>query len=219
MTPPTRYDITRPLRSGLAGWPGDTPFDFRLAWSRANGAAVNVGAVTMSVHAGTHADAPFHFDDAGATAVDALDLDAFLGPALVADVIGTAPVIRAADLAAAGVRDGGPPRVLLKTNAWPDEDDRFPNAIPVLGPDACDALRHCGVILLGVDLPSVDALDSKTLPVHRSLAAAGIQILEGLVLADVPPGPYELVALPLRLAGGDGAPVRAVLLPFRAPGG
>ena len=79
------HDITIPVREGLAGWPGDTPYEFGLAWSRASGATVNVGRISASIHTGTHVDAPFHFDDSGAT-VDALGLGPFLGPGRVVDV-------------------------------------------------------------------------------------------------------------------------------------
>jgi len=203
---PRIYDVTVPVREGLAGWPGDTPFEFALAWSRAAGATVNVGRISASIHTGTHVDAPFHFDDAGAT-VDALALDPFLGPARVVDVRGLA-VIGVEDLRPIDL--DGAPRLLLRTGGWEDHS-RFPASIPVVGEGVADLLRERGVVLLGVDVPSVDPLDSKGLPNHRALAAAGVAILEGLDLAAVPPGVYELIALPLRLAGADGAPVRAVL--------
>jgi len=209
------YDITLPLHTRLAGWPGDTLFDFHLAWQQSAGASVNVGALTMSVHTGTHADAPFHFDAEGAT-VDALPLDAFLGPARVLDVraaiVSRGPGARltAADLAPAGPDLAHAPRLLLRTDAWTDHT-RFPEAVPTLAEDAVALLSAQGVRLVGVDLPSVDALDSTTLPVHRALHRAGIQILENLDLRNVPAGRYELIALPLKLAGADGAPVRAVL--------
>ncbi len=200
------YDITLPVREGLPGWPGDTPYRFRLGWSIAGGAPVNVGEVTASIHTGTHVDAPFHFDDAGAT-VEALDLTPFLGPARVADLRGR-PVIGVADLASLDL--AGTPRLLLRTGGWADHS-RFPGSIPVLDRDVPAFLRDRGVILLGVDVPSVDPIDSKDLPIHHALGAAGIAILESVDLDGVPPGVYELIALPLRLVGADGSPVRAVL--------
>jgi len=198
--------VTIPLREGLAGWPGDTPFSFRLAWSRAAGAAVNVGRIAASLHAGTHVDAPFHFADDG-PAVDALPLGPFLGPARVVDVVGK-PVIRRADLESLDL--AATPRLLLRTGGWPDHA-RFPDSIPVIDDDVPAWLRERGVILLGLDVPSVDPLDSKTLPIHHALHAAGIAILESLALEGVPPGVYELIALPLKVVGADGAPVRAIL--------
>jgi arylformamidase len=102
------------------------------------------------------------------------------------------------------------PRVLLRTDAWLDPE-RFPERIPVLGTAVPAWLASRGVILVGVDVPSVDALDSKDLPIHHGLGRHGIAILENLRLAEIPAGLYELIALPVKLAGADGAPVRAIL--------
>ena len=206
------HDITRPLRDSLAPWPGDTAFTFRLNWQMAAGAPVNVGAVTMGVHNGTHADAPRHFLPDGATA-EALPLDALVGPAVVLDLSARpdrcAPVTRD-DLAPALASLADAPRLLLKTGASPDPS-RFPAAIPTLAPGVVAFLGERGVRLLGVDVPSVDVLDSKDLPNHHALAAANVVILENLDLHAVGPGVYELMALPLPIVGGDAAPVRAVL--------
>jgi len=203
---PRIIDISRIVHAGLAGWPGDTPYRFTLAWSRALGATVNVGRVEASIHTGTHVDAPFHFDDAAPT-IEALDLAPFLGPAAVVDVSGRDPIqvrdIEAAPLEAA-------PRLLLRTGGWPD-DATFPESIPTLAPEVPAYLQSRGVVLIGLDVPSVDALDSKDLPIHHALASSGIAILEGLDLANVQVGVHELIALPLKLNGADGSPVRAIL--------
>jgi arylformamidase len=200
------YDVSRPLHDGLACWPGDAPYRFQWSWKRSAGASVNVGQISLSVHAGTHADAPYHFDGAGAT-IDALPLTAYLGPARVIDVRGQTLIRRAhllpCDLSAT-------PRLLLRTDAWTDPT-RFPETIPVVDSDVPDWLGERGVVLLGVDVPSVDPIDSKNLANHHALGRNQIAILESLLLKDVPAGVYELVALPLRLAGADGAPVRAIL--------
>ena len=207
----TVYDITRALRHDLAPWPGDTPFDYRLTWRMAEGAAVNVGALTMGTHNGTHADAPLHYQADGA-AIDALDLSVFAGPACVADVSAAGvSVITREPLAPAAVHlRNGVPRLLLKTGAWPD-DAKFPERIPTLAPDVPVWLAGLGVRLLGLDVPSVDTIESKDLPIHHALGAAGILILESLDLSRVEEGLYELIALPLRIAGADAAPVRAIL--------
>jgi arylformamidase len=207
--PPLIYDITRPVSEDLACWPGDTPFSFRLTARIEDRESVNVGEVRMSVHTGTHLDAPFHFDSRAVT-VDALSLEALVGPAVVVDVTGQDPIGPAA---LSGLDLGGAPRLLLKTGGWPDPS-RFPDRVPVLAPKMPEWLRERGVCLVGLDVPSVDALDSKTLPIHHALNAAGIRILEGLRLEGVVPGRYELIALPLRLTGADGAPVRAILRPL-----
>lgn len=207
------FDITLTLRDGLAGWPGDTPYRFDLAWSKAEGATVNVGRISTSLHVGTHVDAPFHFHDSG-PAVDALALDPFLGPARVADVRGRA-IIRVEDLAPLDL--AGTPRLLLRTDAWVDRA-RFPDRVPVLHGDVPGYLEGEGVILLGVDVPSVDAIDSKDLPIHHALLRAGIAILESVDLTRIAPGAYELIALPLKIRGGDGSPVRAILRRDAPPG-
>jgi len=203
----TIHDVTIPLSAGVACWPGDRPYDLRLAWDQEDGASVNVGAVTSSLHNGTHVDAPFHFK-AGGNTVDQLDLSAFIGPALVLDVSGKDP-IRLEDLERPG--QSLEPRLLLRTGAWRDHT-AFPTIIPTLAPDVPAALAARGVVLIGVDVPSVDVLDSKELPIHHALAKSGIQIVESLALDAVPEGRCHLIALPLRLVGADASPVRAVLV-------
>jgi arylformamidase len=205
------HDITLTLRDALPCWPGDTPFRFDLAWSKAEGATVNVGRVSTTVHIGTHVDAPFHFDDGGTT-VDALKLDPFLGPARVVDVRGH-PVIRVEDLN--GFDLSNTPRFLLRTDGWLDHS-HFPESIPVLDRDVPAYLNEQGVILLGLDVPSVDQIDSTDLPIHLALGSFGISILESVDLTRVEPGVYELIALPLKIGGGDGSPVRAVLREIEA---
>lgn len=200
------HDITLTLRDALPCWPGDTPFRFDLAWSKADGATVNVGRVSTSIHIGTHVDAPFHFDDSGTT-VDALALDPFVGPALVVDVRGRG-IIGVEDLI--GFDLSTTPRLLLRTDGWLDHS-RFPESIPVLDRAVPSYLREQGVILLGVDVPSVDQIDSTDLPIHLALGSFRISILESVDLTRVEPGVYELIALPLKVAGGDGSPVRAIL--------
>jgi arylformamidase len=200
------YDISITLREGVACWPGDTPYAWQWSWKRSQGASVNVGQLRMSVHTGTHTDAPFHFADDGATA-DSLDLVPYVGPARVVEVR-QRPLIRIEDLAPFDFSHR--PRILLRTDAWRDHA-RFPEQIPVLDQDVPAWLAARGIILFGIDLPSVDGLDSKDLPIHHALGRHGISILENLSLADVPAGMYELIALPLKLAGADGAPVRAIL--------
>ena len=201
-------DISHPLTNDLAPWPGDTPFHFELRWKMATGATVNVGAVQMGVHNGTHADAPFHFDPKGET-IDRAELSAFFGPALVVDV-GHCSTIAMSSLERweTALRDA--PRLLLKTSAWSDTKV-FPKEIPTIPRDLPPWLQARGVKLLGLDVPSVDAIDSKDLPNHHALAAAGITIIESLDLSEVETGMYHFAALPLKIAAGDAAPVRAIL--------
>lgn len=199
-------DISRPMRNDTAGWPGDVPFAFNLSWRKAAGASVNVGAITGSVHTATHCDAPFHYDDAGKT-VDQLPPETFVGPAWVVDVRGAESWqsrLETLDFTAT-------PRVLFRTGGWPDTA-RFPQSIPVMERTLPAWLAARGVVLIGVDVPSVDDLDSKTLDNHHTLGRAGITIVEGLWLDGAPPGRYEFVGLPLKLVGADGSPLRAVLI-------
>jgi arylformamidase len=199
-------DISIPLDASLAAWPGDVAYHLELHRKLSEGASVNLSSVTMSVHTGTHADSPFHFVSGG-VAIEALPLESFIGPAVVVDVAGRS-VIREADVAHVDFKKT--PRLLFKSGVWP-RHDRFPSTIPLLDPALPEYLGKRGVQLIGVDVPSVDALDSKELPIHHALARAGIQILESLHLADAAPGEYELIAAPVKLVGSDGAPVRAVL--------
>ncbi|MFI5457626.1 MAG: cyclase family protein [Isosphaerales bacterium] len=202
----TIRDITIPMQDSLACWPGDAPFRFTWTSRKRDGATVNVGQFQLSVHTGTHTDAPFQFDDAGATS-DAVDLHPFIGPAQVI-VLTDRVRLRREDLTPFDL--SGTPRVLLRTDGWTDHI-QFSTTIPVLDEDDPAWLHQQGVVLVGVDVPSVDDLDSKTLPNHHALGAHGITILESLDLADVPGGLYELLALPMRLVAADGAPVRAIL--------
>ncbi len=202
-------DISRPLFTGSPHWPGDTDTSFRLSLRIAEGKPCNLGTLRLSVHNGTHADAPFHYNDRGTT-IDALPPEHFVGPARVIDARGQASLHRglfdglsAADLAAT-------PRILFRTDAWLDLDT-FPSVWPLLDRDLPAWLASQGVTLVGLDLPSVDPLTNTDMAIHHLLDAANILILESLDLRDVVPGCYELIALPLKLRGGDGSPVRAVL--------
>jgi arylformamidase len=213
------FDISRSLSEGLAPWPGDTPFHFELKWKMAEGATVNVGAINMGVHNGTHADAPFHFDSGG-DPIEHMPLDAYIGDAVVVDLtklFATAGEgfersrqIGVADLEPFSTALGEAPRLLLKTGVWKDSGV-FPDWIPVMAPDVAAWLRERKVKLLGLDLPSVDPIEAKDLTNHYALAAARVAIVESLDLSAVDAGTYHLSALPLKIAGGDAGPVRAIL--------
>jgi arylformamidase len=204
-------DISRPLFPGSPHWPGDRPTAFRLNARITDGASCNVGELSLSVHNGSHVDAPFHYDNHGAT-IDALDPELFVGPARVIDARGRTELT--ADLFS-GLTDrelAASPRILFRTDAWGDPAS-FPTAWPLLEPSLPAWLAQRGVRLVGLDVPSVDELTCKEMTRHRLMLAAGLLILESLDLRGVEPGPYELIALPLRLLGADGSPVRAVLRP------
>jgi arylformamidase len=208
------FDVSRPLANDLAPWPGDTPFHFELKWKMAEGATVNVGAVQMGVHNGTHADAPFHFEP-GAQTIDQMPLETYLGDAVVLDLTRLFETDRSrqigiADLESCADALGPAPRLLLKTGVWKDSKV-FPDWIPVIAPDVAEWLGARKVKLIGLDLPSVDPIDAKKLLNHHALTAAGIAIVESLDLSAVEAGTYHFCALPLRISGGDAGPVRAVL--------
>jgi arylformamidase len=208
------FDISRPLGNTLAPWPGDTAFHFELKWKMAEGATVNVGAVAMGVHNGTHADAPFHFQQDAHT-IEQMPLEIYLGDAVVIDLSAKFETDRKGHIAIADIAPqadalGSAPRVLLKTGVWKDSTV-FPDWIPVIAPDVAGWLGKQKVKLLGLDLPSVDTIEAKILVNHHALAAAGIAIVESLNLSAVEPGIYHFSALPLRISGGDAAPVRAIL--------
>jgi arylformamidase len=209
------WDISRTLSNDLAEWPGDEPFRHRVTSEIAKGGTVNLSAITTSVHNGTHADAQFHFDANGASIEKAL-LEMYLGRATVVDlsVAFHQPtekhLITREDLRSHAEEIAATSRLLVKTGRWRDSTV-FPAKIPVIAADVPAWLQKNGVKLLGIDLPSMDELDSKSLQNHHALARARIAIIESLDLTDVPAGSYNFAALPLKITGADGAPVRAVL--------
>ncbi|MTH53666.1 arylformamidase [Bacillus mangrovi] len=199
-------DITQPLNSRIGHWPGDVPFSSGLKLTKEQTGSVNIGNMSMSLHTGTHADAPFHFSDTGST-IDELDIHIFIGPARVIDLSGETEISRAA-LEKHSLE--GTERLLIKT-AVPNRPENFPETIVPVLPDAGPLLKEKGIFLIGVDVPSVDPLDSKEMESHHALYENGIHILENLMLDTVEIGDYELIALPLPITGGDGSPVRAVI--------
>lgn len=205
-------DISITVSAAVPEWPGDTPFSCGWTWRIADGASVNVSALTTSPHVGTHADAPLHVRD-GWTAAHELALDAFVGPARVLDVRRTTGQCDLAALERAGLGDGVE-RLLLRTGRS-IADGEFPVEWPALTRECAQALVASGLRLLGVDCPSVDERTSTALTVHHVLFTGGACVLENLDLRDVEPGDYELIAPPIKLEGLDAAPVRALLRELR----
>lgn len=204
------HDISQPVGRGVAVWPGDQ--ELALAWtlSRAAGDSVNVAALTLSVHTGTHADGFRHVSEDGARAAE-MPLAAYLGPCTVVDARGA----RELGTELVDPLPANAERILFRTRERIDET-RFPEDVAAITPALAQLLVARGVRLVGTDAPSIDPLESKSLDAHRILAAGGVANLENVVLTQVPPGDYILVALPLRLVEADSSPVRAVLL---EPGG
>jgi arylformamidase len=204
----TIRDISVAVRAGTPEWPGDVAFHCGWTARIADGASVNLSSTTSSPHVGTHADAPLHVHD-GWPATDSLPLEPFLGGCHVIDVSAApaGPLAMEPD----DPRLDGVERLLLRTGRSIAEG-AFPADWPVLAPRTVEALAARGLLLVGVDAPSVDERESKSLDVHHAIFAGGACILENLDLRGIPEGEYELVALPQRLVGLDAAPVRAVLV-------
>lgn len=211
-------DISQPLHPGLPVWPGDPP----VVIVRLGEELPAVSQISLSTHAGTHVDPPAHFI-AGAATADQLPLDVLVGPAWLAHIGGTGPVT-SAKLARAAI-PAETERLLLRTDNSARTATTFDPDYVALTPDAAQWLLARQVRLIGIDAPSIEPFDAAGSPVgspagepvHRALLAAGVVIVEGLVLAGVEPGAYELICLPLAIRGGDGAPVRAVLVQVGAP--
>jgi arylformamidase len=200
-------DISPSLRVGMGVFPGDAHFHTAATFTIGPGCPVNVAEIAMSTHCGAHADAPLHYDPDGAS-IDQLDLADFIGPARVIDARGENPLCGIDEIADA--LEGAPPRLLFRLMDRLDPM-LWPTGFRALAPEAVERLALRGTRLIGVDVPSIDPETSKELASHMVCRAHDIRIIENLVLADVAPGDYELIALPLKLAGLDAAPVRAVL--------
>jgi arylformamidase len=201
------HDISVAVRRGTPEWPGDAPFTCGWTARIAEGSSVNLSCIGGSPHVGTHADAPLHVQN-GWPATEGLALEAFLGDALVLDV-SDAPVGPLA-LDARDPRLESVSRLLLRTGRT-IAAGHFPEGWPAVRPEVARELAARGLLLLGVDTPSVDERTSKALEVHHALFGGGACVLENLDLRQVSAGRYELIAPPQRLVGLDAAPVRAVL--------
>lgn len=203
----TIYDITVPLSPDLPVYPGDPAIAFTPLTRVARGDTANVTHITMTTHSGTHLDVPSHCRDDGAT-VDHLPLSLLMGKARVLDIRGERAIGRR-ELSRLPVR--GEERLLLRTDNslfWESSD--FQDDFAHLTEEGAAYLIEAGVRLVGIDYLSIEGIDSG-ITVHRRLLDAGCVIVEGLNLAGVEPGEYELICLPLKIAGGDGAPARAIL--------
>ncbi|WP_348994948.1 arylformamidase [Achromobacter sp. HNDS-1] len=201
------WDISPPVSTASPVFPGDTPYRQEWKWSLAPGCPVNVSEITLSPHVGAHADAPLHYQN-GAAAIGAVSLEPFLGPCRVIHAIDCGPVITPEHLLHAA--NNLPPRVLVRTAKhaaqewWTDDFSAY-------APQTIEWLAERGVMLIGLDTPSIDPASSKTLDSHHTILRHDMRVLENLVLDDVPEGDYELIALPLALIQADASPVRAVL--------
>lgn len=200
-------DITQTLEHSIAHWPEDTPFSYEIPVRKTESGSVNIGKIETSTHIGTHIDAPFHFDDNGVK-VDELDINRYIGDATVIEVMNKAYITEEVlmDFNIKGT-------ILLIKTKKESNQTVFPETIPVLSEKAVEHIAKIGIKLFGVDVTSVDPIDSKTLDIHHKLHRNDIMIIENAVLQDVTAGYYDFIALPLKIKGADGSPVRAALKP------
>jgi arylformamidase len=204
------YDISVPIRTGGIVYPGNPEIDITLQQAVAKGAGANVSAIRFGSHTGTHADASRHFFDDGQP-VDQIPLDRLIGPAILVSFPDNVRAIGAAELKAHDLR--GRTRILLRTrNSALLSQKQFAPDYTYLAPDGAEYLVDKGVELVGIDYLSIEQFHSGHHRTHRTLLAKSVVILEGLDLSAPPPGEYQLICLPLRIEGCDGAPARAVLI-------
>lgn len=199
------WDISPPVDEHAAVFPGDTAYSQRLHFGLGPDCPVNVSAITLSPHTGSHADAPLHYAVDGA-AVGTLDLAPYLGPCRVIHCLDCGPLVQVNHIAHA--LENLPERVLFRTARVASQDWA---SFTALAPETIALLATKNVALIGIDTPSVDPATSQALPSHQQLLRHRLRVLENLVLDDVPPGDYELIALPLKLMRADASPVRAIL--------
>lgn len=202
------YDITMGVHDGMLVYPGDPDVSVRRVKKIEDGSSANISELCMGSHTGTHVDPPFHFIPAGGK-VDAMPLDAMIGEAVVVQAPGEH--IDRKFIEGAGL--SGAERVLFKTkNSTLGLGPPFREDFTHLTPDAARRLVEMGVRLVGIDYLSIEKFHSADHAVHRLFLDNGVVIVEGLDLSGVEPGRYELICMPLKVLGGDGAPARAVLV-------
>jgi arylformamidase len=200
------YDITPAVTAALAVWPGDSPPSREVLADMKRGDNITLSTLRATVHLGAHADAPSHYGR-DAASIEARPLALYLGPCRVVRI----PAGRGTRIPPAMIPDDvRDERVLIATGTYPDPE-QFNDDFAALAPETVDLLAQRGARLVGIDTPSVDLYSAKELVAHARFLAHDMAILEGLVLANVPEGAYELIALPLKLVGFDASPVRAIL--------
>jgi arylformamidase len=200
-------DISPLVSERIAVWPGDTPFSRSINLAIADGANIDLSNIHTTVHLGAHTDGPNHYVATG-EGIAARGLDRYYGPCQVVVVtLARGERIRPAHLDVSIEAE----RVLFATGSYPDPD-RWNEDFCALSAELVHWLADRGVRLVGIDTPSIDLAPDKVLESHSAVASHDMAILEGIVLTDVAPGRYTLIALPLKLEGADASPVRAALL-------
>lgn len=199
-------DISPLISPRLAVWPGDIPFSRTVSCAMKRGDNLNLSSITTTLHLGAHADAPSHYLRAGQGMAE-VDLSPYVGLCHVVQV--SLPM--GERIMPHHLGEIRAPRVLFRTDSFPDPG-HFNSDFNSLSPELIERLHDQGCVLVGLDTPSVDPFDSTLLESHQALARTGIRNLEGLVLDQVEPGFYTLIALPLKIEGADASPVRAILM-------
>jgi arylformamidase len=201
------YDVSVAITSDMPVYPGDPAVDVEQTQQIAKGDAANVTRLALGAHTGTHVDAPSHFVE-GAMTVDQIPINLLVGRARVVEIssaIISAEVLKEFDFTADA-------RLLFKTrNSYLWGDKTFNTEFVYITKDAAERLVADGIKVVGIDYLSVEKYDSPSPDVHRTLLGNGTIIIEGLDLRDVEPGDYEMICLPMKIEGGDGAPARVVL--------
>jgi arylformamidase len=205
-------DISLPIHRGMLTYPGDPDVSVTRIVDMTTGEMSNLSVLSMSTHTGTHVDPPLHFLAAG-TAIDLLPLEVLIGDVFVADMRGLERI--GADELARTELPEDVERLLFLTDrsaTWSEPDLAFPSVYPALTVEGATWIVDRGIRLVGIDFLSIEVADDGTFPVHRTLLAAGIPILEGLDLRKAPLGRSTLWCLPLKIRNGDGGPARAILV-------
>ncbi len=201
------WDVSQRIGAATPLWPGEPPVEVTRHAAIGPECPVNIGAVSMPMHTGTHADAPLHYADGAVSSADC-DLRPYIGRCVLIDVTKAGMRVEMSDCDWGAIE--GHTRVILRTYArFPH--DHWVSDFKAIAPDVIARLGKQGVHLIGVDAPSLDPQTSKTMDAHHAVLAADMRILEGLVLDDITPGEYDLTALPLKIEGADASPVRAIL--------
>lgn len=201
------WDISQTIRHGIPVWPGDAAYTSSATWTMDEHCPVNVSWFRMSTHTGSHADAPLHYNADGISAAD-IDIERYIGRCRLIDVTKAGAVVTPDDCAA--WLENKVERILFRTYAKAPQD-QWDADFKAIAPEVIHLIARHGGFLVGTDTPSLDPQASKTMTAHNAVFRHNMSILEGLVLDDIPPGDYELVALPLKLQGLDSSPVRAIL--------
>ena len=202
------YDISPEISARTAVFPGDAPFNRTIGLDFKKGDHLLTSSIQTTVHIGAHTDAPNHYQP-GTNGIEARDLNYYLGPCQVISVnIPRGKRILPSDIADVKISEK---RILFKTGSFPDPN-QWNADFNSLSPELIHHLARSGVILVGIDTPSVDPAEDQALPSHHAIHEHDLAILEGVVLEPVPDGVYTLIALPLRIKDADASPVRAILM-------